>query len=91
METKNVNITITVSEETKEMYEIHNELRNLWDKVDGWYEKYHASYDSQEANDRIMEHFYDKSCEAFGKAETLVISLIKDTVESNIMEGKGVL
>lgn len=84
MEKNKNNTVVTVSQDTREIYELHKELRMLRAKVDDWYEKtYGCSFD-KECNDMIMDKFIDKSYTAFNTADVFIMKLLTDNIKENV-------
>lgn len=87
METKEIKI----SEETKDIYMLYQELREILEKVSNWYEKEYGCKDDNKANDIIMSNFYDKLTESFDTADSFVLNLFMDRVRENTCLENGIL
>ena len=91
MEKNNNNTVVTVSQDTREIYELHKELRMLREKVDSWYEKTHGCPLDEKCNDMIMDKFIDESYSAFNTADIFIMKLITDNIKENIYNEKDKL
>lgn len=88
MEKDKNNTVVTVSEDTREIYEIRKELMMLRDKIDRWYEKTHGFPSNEECNDKIMDKFYEKSYQGFSTTDDFIMGLLLENIKENIYEEK---
>ena len=74
MEANKDNTTLTVSEATKEIYELHEELMTLRDKVYSWHEKIYIH--STDFNKRLAR--------GFNAADDFIMSLLVGSIKDNV-------
>lgn len=68
------NTTLTVSEATKEIYELHEELMTLRDRVDSWHQKEYG----------ISPDFYEKLALGFNAVDNFIMGLLVDIIKDNV-------
>ncbi len=91
MEKNKNNTVVTVSEDTREIYELHKELIMLRAKVDDWYEKTYGCSSDKECNDKIMDKFTENSYCAFDTADKFIMELLTDNIKENVYNEKDKL
>lgn len=91
MEKNKNNTVVTVSEDTKEIYELHKELIMLREKLDSWYEKTHGCPSNEECNVKIMDKFTENSYCAFDTADKFIMELLTDNIKENVYNEKDKL
>lgn len=92
MEKKDITAkTLTVSEETKDIYMLNRELRQVQDKLEKWYEGIYGYLDNKEANMRIMGEYNDKADAAFKQAFDFLDELMEGRIIENLYSEGWVL
>ena len=89
MEKKDITAkTLTVSEETKDIYMLNKELQRVQDKLEKWYEAMYGLKDDKEVNSRIMEKYNDKAYAAFKQAFEFVNELMEGCIIEKLYSDK---
>lgn len=92
MEKKDITAkTLTVSEETREIYILSRELQQIQDKLGKWYEAMYGLKDDEEANYRIMDEYNDKAYKAFISASEFIESMMGQCIIENLHSEDWVL
>lgn len=81
MEANKDNTTLTVSEATREIYELHEQLITLRDRVDSWHQKEYG----------FSSDFYEKLALGFDAVDNFIMGLLVDIIKDNVYNEKGLL
>lgn len=89
MENKDITArTLKVSEETKDIYMLNRELRQVQDKLENWYEIMYGCKDDKDANKRIMGEYNDRADAAFKQAFDFLDGLMEGCIIENLYSDK---
>lgn len=89
MEKKDITAkTLTVSEETREIYMINRELQQVQDKLFEWYESLYGDSNDKETNNMIMGRYSDEADRAFKQAFNFLDKLMEGCIIENLYSDK---